>query len=56
MTSSIREDLIKDLKGKTIRIYNLGGILPGWPQDVSPDVEQLREQTEAKLDTYEHFY
>ena len=56
MTISAREKLIKDLKGKTIRIRDLGSILPGWSQGVSPHLEVLRNETEARLDTYEHFH
>ena len=56
MTLSVREGLIQELKGKTIRINNLGEILPGWPQGSNPQVQELRDQIEAWLDTYEPFY
>lgn len=55
MTLSLREALIQELKGKTIRIKNLGNILPGWPQVISPDIKEFRDQIEAWLDTYEPF-
>ena len=55
MTLSVREGLVQELKGKTIRVNDLGKILPGWPQGVNPDVKQLRDQIEARLDTYEPF-
>lgn len=56
MTSAVRNTLIKDLKGKTISVHDLGSLLPGWSAGVSPDVENLREKIEAKLDTYECFF
>lgn len=55
MTLSVREGLIQEMKGKTIRVNDLGNILPGWPQGVSSDVNELRDQIEAWLDTYEPF-
>ena len=55
MTVSVREGLIQELKGKTIRVNDLGRILPGWPQGVNPDVNELRDQIEPWLDTYEPF-
>ena len=56
MATSVRQNLIKDLKGKTIRIRDLGNILPGWSEGLSPEVEELRNQIDARLDTYEHIY
>ena len=55
MTLSVRESLIHELKGQTIRVNDLGSILPGWPQAVSPNVNELSNQIETWLDTYEHF-
>ena len=55
MTLSVREGLIQELKGKTIRVNDLGNILPGWPQGVNPVVNELYDQIEAWLDTYEPF-
>ena len=56
MTFSVRENLISDLKGKTIRICDIGNILPGWPEGINPEIEKLRDHIEAWLDTYEHSY
>ena len=56
MATSVRQNLIKDLKGQTIRIRDLGNILPGWPEGLSPEVEELRNQIDVRLDTYEHIY
>ena len=53
MTPSIRENLIKDLKGQTIRIRDLGAIMHGWPHSVNAGVEELRVQVEERLDGYE---
>ena len=50
MTFSVREDLIKDLKGESVRVCNLESILPGWSQGVNPEVENLRDQIEQRLD------
>ena len=55
MTISVREGLIQELKGKTIRVNDLGNILPGWPEGVNPDVKELRDQIEPWLDTYGPF-
>ena len=56
MTFSVRENLIKDLSGQSIRIRDLGKTMAGWPQGVNPKVEELRDEIEARIDTYEHFY
>lgn len=55
MTFSVRETLINNLKGETIRIPDVGNILPGWPQGVNSEVEELRDEIESWLDTYEYF-
>lgn len=55
MTFSARETLIKDLSGQSIRICDLGKTMAGWPQRVNPKVEELRDEIEARIDTYEHF-
>ena len=56
MTISVRENLIKELKGKTFRINDLGSILPGWSEGVSPEYEELHDRIEPKFDMYEHLY
>lgn len=54
MTFSVRETLISNLKGKIVRIPDVGNILPGWPQGVNSEVDQLRDEIESWLDTYEY--
>ena len=56
MTLSVREDLIQALSGQSIRIPDLGKTMAGWPQGVNPKVEVLRDEIEARIDMYEHFY
>ena len=55
MKSSVRESLIRDLKGKTIRIPDLGHSMSAWPQRLNPEFGNLRNQVEVALDTYEYF-
>ena len=52
MTISLRENLIRELKGKTFRINNLGSILPGWSEGVSPEYEELHDRIEPQFDIF----
>ena len=53
MTASVRESLIRDLKGKTIRIPDLGHSMSGWPQRLNPEFGDLRNRVEVTLDRYD---
>ena len=56
MTYSVRENLIRELKGQTFRFNDLGSILPGWCERTSSEAEALRKRIEPEFDMYEHFY
>ncbi|KAI4117593.1 MAG: hypothetical protein LQ345_002224, partial [Seirophora villosa] len=49
--STVREDLIRDLRGRTIHVPDLHDVMPDWPHAINPQIESLRRDVEARLDS-----
>ena len=51
-----REQLLRELRGRNFEIPDLQDLFRGWPQDVHPEVERLREVVDASLTRLVYYF
>ena len=52
-TEASRQQLLKSLQGRSLRIPDLQALLKHWPQYVNPELEHLQRDVNERLQRYE---
>lgn len=46
--------MLAQLNGQTLRVPDLGKLMQGWPEDMSPNADAIDARVVAMIETYVH--